>query len=118
MPPPVVRLRVEHRGDVAIAGFVDRKLYFQEEIDQIADEMTAMIAAGPVKKLVLDLTGVEYLASAAFGMLVKVKKRIGALGGTMRLANCSADLLEVFKLTRLDLVFPIDPDVPAALAAS
>lgn len=118
MPPPAVRLRVEHRGDVAIAGFVDQKLYFEEEIRAIGDEIAALLAEGQAGKLILDLSGVEYLSSAAFGMLVQAKKRVGALGGTMKLAGCSDDLLEVFKITRLDQVFPIFPDVPSALAAS
>lgn len=59
-------------------------------------------------QLVLDLGEVQYLSSAALGKLINLKKKVTSVKGRLRLQNLSSDLLEVFRVTRLDQVLEVE----------
>jgi anti-sigma B factor antagonist len=67
------------------------------------------------RRLVLDLSGVEFLDSSGLGALVSVLKAAGSQGA---LAVCGARgaVLSLFKLTRMDKVFEIHAARADALA--
>lgn len=70
----------------------------------------------PTARLVLDLQAVKMIDSSGLGVLVSVLKSMGGRGG-IAVAGASAAVQAVFKLTRLDRVFPMHDSVDAALAA-
>jgi anti-sigma B factor antagonist len=55
--------------------------------------------------------------SACLGCLVEVLNRMATSGGKIALANTANRVQYLFRLTRLDRVFPICPDVMAAIEA-
>jgi anti-anti-sigma factor len=55
--------------------------------------------------------------TACLGCLVEALNRLAASGGRIALVNPNHSVSYVFRLTRLDRVFSICSDVPAALAA-
>ena len=55
----------------------------------------------------------QYLSSAALGKPINLKKKVGAVKGKLKLCCIHPDLLEVFKITRLDQVFEIYPEEQA-----
>ena len=59
-------------------------------------------------RLVLDFSEVEYVSSAALGRLINLKKKVGALKGRLLLRHIHPDVLEVFRITRLDQVFTME----------
>lgn len=97
---PVVVPRVK-RLDASVAPA------FKQEVVQLVQ--------GGERRLVMDLSGVEFLDSSGLGALVSILKALGTQGA---LAVCGArgSVLSLFKLTRMDKVFPIDADRQAALA--
>jgi len=60
-------------------------------------------------RLVIDFSGVQYLASSVLGKLINLKKQLGVGGGRLRLQHVHPDLVEVFRITRLDRVFDLEP---------
>jgi anti-sigma B factor antagonist len=56
----------------------------------------------------LDLGDVQYLLSAALGKLIKLNKKVVGRGGKLRIENLRSDILDVFRITRLDKVFDIE----------
>jgi HptB-dependent secretion and biofilm anti anti-sigma factor len=58
-------------------------------------------------RFVLDLGDVLYFSSAALGKLINLKKQVVGARGHLKIENLSADLVEVFRITRLDQVFEI-----------
>ncbi len=68
------------------------------------------------KKLILELSGVEYADSAGLGLLMLLYGRMKTVGGQLRLVAPRKQLLDVFKLTCTDSILTIDPDLPTALA--
>ncbi|MRV73610.1 anti-sigma factor antagonist [Duganella sp. FT92W] len=67
--------------------------------------------------LVLDFARVSYISSIGLRALMLAIKQVKAQGGRMVLAGLSPLVLEVFKISRFDMLFEIFADREAALAA-
>ena len=67
--------------------------------------------------LVLDLSGVSYIASVGLRALLLASKRAKAQEGTLALAALQPVVQEIFAISRFTLLFPIFPAVRDALAA-
>ena|SRR5690242_21481409 len=92
----------------------------EERIDAVnslgmKEELSGLIETGKAQ-LVLDLANVRFIDSSGLGMLVTLLKRAGMRGGVV-VCRLQAPVAATFKLARMDRVFPIFPDVSAALAA-
>jgi anti-sigma B factor antagonist len=72
------------------------------------------LLAQNVKRLVFDMTGVEYTDSAGLGILTFCFATMKKSGGALRFANPNGRVLELFRFTMLDKVFPIFPSVEDA----
>jgi anti-sigma B factor antagonist len=73
------------------------------------------VAGNGVQKLVLDLSGIEFLDSAGLGALMILYGNMKLRGGQFRLVAPGAKVLDVLKLTHTDSILAIDPDLEAAL---
>ena len=71
---------------------------------------------GPVP-LIIDLSEMLFLPSTALGLLTRIRAVVRRQGGALRLCGGDADILDVFRFTRLDQVFAIDRNLAAARAA-
>jgi anti-sigma B factor antagonist len=68
-----------------------------------------------VRHIVLDLQNVQYMDSMCVGVLVELLTTLKEAGGHIALVNASSNVEYLFKLTRLDRVFPICRDVMKAI---
>jgi ABC-type transporter Mla MlaB component len=68
-----------------------------------------------VRHVVLDLQNVQYMDSMCVGVLVELLTMLKEAGGNIALVNASGNIEYLFKLTRLDRVFPICRDVLKAI---
>jgi anti-sigma B factor antagonist len=73
------------------------------------DGLIDSLVVRPGLRLAIDLGEVQYLASPVLVALINLKKRLGAGGGRLGLQHVHPDLLEVFRITRLDRVFDLEP---------
>jgi len=71
---------------------------------------------GDTKKALVDLSGVHYMISGGWGVLVLAARQCRQQQGEMVLAALSEFLQKVFPITHLDTVFKVFATVPAALA--
>jgi anti-sigma B factor antagonist len=69
------------------------------------------------RHILLDLEHVDYLDSAGLGELVRSHVTVRGHGRTLKLVKPSAGVLRLLQMTRLDRVFEIVADQPAALRA-
>jgi anti-anti-sigma regulatory factor len=70
-----------------------------------------------VRHVVLDLQNVQYMDSMCIGVLVELLTKLREDGGRIALVNTAHNVEYLFKLTRLDRVFPICRDVMKAIEA-
>lgn len=78
------------------------------------DDMRAVTREGP-NRIILDLTGVEFVDSSGLGAIVASMKQLGA-NRRLDLAGLTPLVEKVFRLTRMDAVFQIYGSVDTALA--
>jgi anti-anti-sigma factor len=69
------------------------------------------------KALVLDFSGITFISSIGLRALMIAVKQVKAQGGRMMLAALTPLVLEVFTISRFDMLFEIHPSVEAASAA-
>jgi anti-sigma B factor antagonist len=69
------------------------------------------------RKMVLDLTGLTYIDSAGLGMVATCAGVMSKVGGKLVLASGGGKITQMFKLTRLDQVIGVYPDLRSACAA-
>lgn len=82
----------------------------QEHFDRVANERTGAV--------LLDLSGMEHLDSTAVGVLVGGLKRFEGQGRRFFLVNPRERVASVFRITHLDSIFQVFPNVQAALDAA
>jgi anti-sigma B factor antagonist len=68
-----------------------------------------------VKKIVVDLSGVEYMSSAGLRVLLASLKKTRAMGGEMRLAGMQPFVKEVFDMTGFSRLFTVSPTAEEAV---
>jgi anti-sigma B factor antagonist len=73
------------------------------------DAMRAALADGP-DHVVLDLSQVTFVDSSGLGAVVAAMKMTGD-GRRLDLAGLTPDVSKVFRLTRMDTIFTIHPDI-------
>lgn len=83
------------------------------EVESRIDE----VASDGARKLIVDLSGVEYADSAGLGLLMILYGKMKTLGGQMRLVAPNATMQALFQRTCTDSILTIDPDLATALAA-
>ncbi len=111
------RLVIEQDSEVTMVGFLDRNILEETSIQQIGDEIGALILASPNPKILLSFENVEHLSSAALGTLITINNNVKKQGGQLRLANIDPQIYEVFVITKLNKLFVIHDDNAAALAS-
>ena len=109
------RLLVRVEGDITVVGFVDRNILEEASIQQIGEEISKMIEQSAAPKILINFENVEHLSSAALGTLITVNNKVRQKGGQLRLACIDPQIYEVFIITKLNKLFQIFPDAPAAL---
>ncbi len=109
------RLFLEPRGDVTIVSFMDKKILDEANIQEIGDELTRLVTKDHRIKLLLNFENVEYLSSAALGKLISLHKRVREHNGQLKLCGIRPEIYEVFKITKLNLLFEIYDDEELAL---
>lgn len=112
---PRRHLRTESIEGVTVVSFVDTKIVTEENIQEVGDQLYSLVEDEGHRQLLLNFGNVQYLSSAALGKLINLKKKVGAVKGKMKLCCIHPDLLEVFRITRLDQVFEIYPEEQTAL---
>jgi anti-sigma B factor antagonist len=67
------------------------------------------------KKVVFDLSALDYLDSTGVGVLVVSCGRMKAAGGELRLASLTPKIAELMKVTKLDQIIHFYPSAAVAL---
>ena len=110
-----MELGVEARGDVTLVRPDQARLDAMVAV-QFKDRMKAAVEDA-ASRVVLDLSGVGFLDSSGLGAVVAVQRFLRA-GQRLELAGLTPAVARVFRLTRMDQIFTIHPEVGDALRAA
>lgn len=98
-------------GDAVLASVKGR--IDLSNADALKDAMMAALTKAN-SALILDLSGVDYMSSAGLRSLMIASKAGKAEGKALGLAALQPLLMEIFTISRFNLVFPIFDNVRAA----
>ena len=84
-------------ADISGSMYVEDALELRERLLGLLDE--------GVKEIFVDMSGLEYIDSAGLGMLIGINKKCLQRGGRLTVGELKGMVGEIFKLTRMDLVF-------------
>lgn len=107
------RIHVEYGSPATVVRIADTKILDQIVVEELAKELSQLLHDEDQKQLLLDLSDVKFLSSAALSNLVVLNKRAKKLEGKIVLAGLQPQVYEVFNITGLNRWFTI-ADSPAA----
>jgi anti-sigma B factor antagonist len=74
--------------------------------NEIKNIIESELNAG-IKFIALDLSELNSINSAGLGILIGILNKVKTKNGTMKMLNINERILNIFKITKLDLVFEI-----------
>lgn len=87
----------------------------EELAEEIITWMNDEAHGGVARHIVFDLQNVQYMDSGCIGVMVELLRSIQNAGGRIAMVNAGHNVEYLFKLTRLDRLFPICRDVMRAI---
>jgi len=113
----VAALRSEENGDILVVYFNDTKILDEAKIQQIGKELMEMVEKASSGKLIVCFQGVTFMSSAMIGKVILLNKKCKAAQLKLKLCDICDNVLEVFKLMRLNKILDIQPDVETSIAS-
>ncbi len=108
-------LDISPEGNAAVARFKGSCICDAEEIAGASTCLREYIEAHRPGALVFDFTGVKFFSSQVLGLLLEARGRLQPHGGRVAVSALTPQLERVFQITNLDKIFPLHPDLPAAI---
>jgi anti-sigma B factor antagonist len=110
-------MRTETRGDILIVRFTAPAIGAAGDVQQLAQDLHALIEQAQPVKLIIDFSTVSFFSSQMLGLLVDVWRRLKDCGGRVVISGINPNLTRVFRITNLDKVFEFYPDADSAVKA-
>jgi anti-sigma B factor antagonist len=102
------------KDDILTIRIQDERLVEPEQLKRLFEDLHAILGKSDEQQVVLDFSGVKFMASAMLGKLVALQKKCEEYRAKLKLCGVAPDILQVFKITKLNKVFDIQPDEATA----
>ncbi|MAT13501.1 MAG: anti-anti-sigma factor [Rhodopirellula sp.] len=110
------KISLSQNGDVTVVAFSQPKFLDDGDIIQMGDELFQVVDSG-VEKILLDMSNVHFLSSAALNRFIMLHKKVKGVGSELRLVAVTPEIEKIFAITRLNTLFSIHPDLSTGLAS-
>ncbi|WP_345326953.1 STAS domain-containing protein [Novipirellula rosea] len=104
-------------NDILLVGFTDSKILDSQRIEQVGRELQESVPQAVHKKMLLNFRGVSFMSSAMITKLVMLNKSCKAQGVSLKFCEVSPNVMEVFKITKLNKLFDIQEGEEKAMAS-
>ena len=92
----------------------DERLMEETQLRRLQEDLLKLLGKTEERKVVIDFTPVQFMSSSMLGKLVSVNKKCTEYKVKLKLCGITPEIQEVFKITKLNKVFDIQPDEAAA----
>lgn len=110
-------LNVRETGGAIVAGFQESVVLDADAIRDIGAALNDLVEENPQTPLVLDLSAVSFVSSAALGMLISLRRKVYGQASRVLFAAPREEIVRLFHITSLDRLFELFPTPEAALQA-
>ncbi len=108
---------LEIDGDIAIATFQKEQITEEDNLEQLGQELFALVDQYHFRKVIIQLTPVRFVTSSVLGKLITLHRKLGRNDGQLVLCSLHEDLKEVLSTSKLLTYFTTAPDVASGKAA-
>lgn len=108
-----MNLTITRTGDVTLVRVGEARLMYPL-LSDFAGSVASLLAAGD-KKVVVDLSGVNYIDSASIGCLMDLYRQANAAGGKLKLAGVQKRVETMLTMTGAQNFLEIHPDEASAV---
>ena len=97
-------------GDVCVVNFLTSQVLDEMNVQQLGQELNDLVDKEGKTKIVINFSKIKFLSSAVLGKLIALNKKMTAQKGRLAFCTINADIMQVFKITRLDKLIDIYDD--------
>ena len=97
-------------GDVGVANFLTSQVLDELNVQQLGQELNDLVDKEYMINLVVNFNKIKFLSSAVLGKLISLNKKIASQKGRLAFCCINPDIMQVFKITRLDKLISIYDD--------
>jgi anti-sigma B factor antagonist len=97
--------------------FDDERILDETKLEEVGRDLLQKLEATTEERVILDFRRVKFMSSSMLGKLVQVHKKSKEFKVQLKLAAITPEILEVFKITKLNKLFDIEADEAAARKA-
>ena len=116
LPDQPIYVKLQEHGDVLVVGFTMRMLNDEENIEQLGQELFALVEQSNWLKLVLDMTNVEYVTSSVLGKLITLHRKLHRNKGKLVLFGLSPGVDSILRTAKLLTYFSVAESCDEAVA--
>ncbi len=99
-------LKIENINSITVVSFNGINRFNAVITESVKEEMKALYSA-PNTRLILDLSGIQFIDSSGFGVFLSIMKTANNNYGFFKISNISEEVMDLFKLLQLHNVFEI-----------
>jgi anti-sigma B factor antagonist len=108
---------VRQDGAKTVVEFRTESLMNPLDLERLNTSLMNLVDGEQRHQLILDFSPVKYLSSQAIGVVLALNKKVGQHeGGKLVLCGVGPQLMQLLKITRLNLVLKVTPTQKEALA--
>ena len=104
---------VRQEKDFTIISIIEKRIYMQLA-EKFKEEVSDFLANGS-KKIIIDLSEVSVMNSAALGVLIALQNEMENKKGKLNIVGLQPLMEEIFSRMRLELLFQIEPSIDTAI---
>lgn len=93
---------VQRAGDVCVVHLIDPKLFDTLIVTELQDDLMELIDTEQPGKLVVNFASVTHCSTAVINSLLRAKKKLLSMDGTLKLSGMSSSIREAYKMLNLD----------------
>jgi len=108
-----MNLTIARTGDVTLVRVGEARLMYPL-LSDFAGSVSSLLTAGD-KKVVIDLSGVNYIDSASIGCLINLYRQATAAAGTLKLCGVQKRVETMLTMTGAQNFLEIHPDEASAV---
>ena len=105
--PTTTLFSAEVKTGVHVIQFSRADVLDPDYIARLGDDIYRYLKPVVAPRVVIDMSPVRALSSSALGMFMALRKVIERQDGKLCIAGADADVLQVFKITKLDDLIPL-----------
>ena len=100
-------IHITKKNDIILASFDKEVKKFNALITEEVKQELSVLFDNPNTKLILNLSGINYVDSSGFGVFLSLMKKANNNYGVFKICNVNPDVEELFQLLQLHNVFEI-----------